>query len=104
MALFRAAQEGLTNVQKHSNAKNVQVNVRLGPQTGLLAIKDDGEGFEHDSIEGEGRQLNAGYGLRGLRERLELVRGRLLVHSLPGKGTEVIVTVPKNPLVLIANE
>lgn len=104
MALYRAAQEGLTNVQKHSRATQVHVNVRLGPQTGLLVIKDDGEGFAQDNLENTDRHLNAGYGLRGLRERLELVRGRLLIHSQPGEGSEIIVTVPKNPLLLIANE
>ncbi len=104
MALYRAAQEGLTNVQKHSRATQVHVNVRLGPQTGLLVIKDDGEGFAQDNLDTANRQLNAGYGLRGLRERLELVRGRLLIHSQPGEGSEIIVTVPKNPLLLIANE
>lgn len=106
LALYRAAQEGLTNVQKHSQASNVQITVRLGPKTGLLVLKDDGIGFYPDKIDGEVRPAGAGYGLRGLQERLELVRGRLLVHSMniDGKGTEVIVTVPKNPLQLIANE
>jgi signal transduction histidine kinase len=96
MTLYRAAQEGLTNVQKHAEARHVVMKVEFGEETARLEIKDDGKGF---ATEQEGvlpdRVGEIGYGLQSMRERLELIGGSLRVVSKPGAGTELHISVPK---------
>lgn len=87
--LFRAAQEGLTNVQKHAQAQRVQLNVSLDAETAVLQLTDDGIGFDPETIQ-HGR-----YGLQGLRERIELVQGALTLQRGPTGGTQLVVTIPK---------
>jgi signal transduction histidine kinase len=88
MALYRAAQEGLTNVRKHAAARTVTVALDLGESVARLHVADDGRGFVPAAADG-------GFGLRGMRERLELVGGSLVVDSVPGRGTELTVCVPR---------
>lgn len=87
-ALYRAAQEGLTNVQKHARARRVLLDVRLGETEARLRVCDDGAGLDPATVRG--------YGLRGLQERLELIRGQMHINSDPHTGTELTVTVPKH--------
>ncbi len=97
--LYRAAQEGLTNIQKHAQASQVTVRVRLNAQEADLSIADNGQGFDPAILaEMKGKSH---YGLQGVRERLELIRGSLKLESVPGKGTSLFITVPKNPLALV---
>ena len=93
LTLYRAAQEGLTNVQKHAQASRVAIHLQLNGQEASLAISDNGRGFDP-------ALTNGGYGLRGVRERIELIRGSFGVQSAPGQGTTLRITVPKNPLAL----
>ncbi len=93
--LYRAAQEGLTNIQKHAQASQATVRVRLAAQQANLYIGDNGRGF--DSITPDRIKTNSHYGLQGLRERLELIRGSLKLESAPGEGARLFITVPKNP-------
>jgi signal transduction histidine kinase len=67
MTLYRAAQEGLTNAQKHAAATRVDVTLDFGPASVRLAVRDDGAGH----AEGGG----SGFGLAGLAERAELLGG-----------------------------
>jgi signal transduction histidine kinase len=97
--LYRAAQEGLTNIQKHAQANRVAVHIKLEDQQASLVISDDGQGFD-PAIWVESKQENH-YGLQGIRERLELMRGSFKVESSPTHGTSLLVTVPKNPLALM---
>ncbi|MCL4294934.1 MAG: sensor histidine kinase [Anaerolineae bacterium] len=97
--LYRAAQEGLTNIQKHAQASHVTVHIRLEDQQASLVITDDGQGFDPATLV-ESKQ-ESHYGLQGIRERLELVRGSFKVESSPHHGTSLLVTVPKNPLALL---
>ena len=83
--LFRAAQEGLTNAARHAHASHVQVRVDYGAVQAQLVVADNGVGMRS----GTGR----GFGLRGMRERVELLGGHLDVAS-PGTGTTVTVVVP----------
>lgn len=80
-ALLRGAQEALTNVARHSRARHAQVVLAPQPDGPVLTVSDDGAGFRP----GSGR----GQGLRGIRERLEIVGGSLTVASAPGQGTVV---------------
>lgn len=96
--LYRAAQEGLTNVQKYAQATHVTLDVHLGPRLATLRLRDDGRGFDPASLDSE----RPGFGLQGIRERIELVSGHMSLHSEPNRGTELAIIVPKNPAELIA--
>ncbi|MBN1146152.1 MAG: sensor histidine kinase [Anaerolineales bacterium] len=96
MALYRAAQEGLTNIQKHAQASLVQMSIELGEHEGRLSLRDNGRGFEPASLD-LSSQPQPGFGLRGIRERIEMARGRLALHSSPQQGVELVVVVPRQP-------
>ena len=92
-ALFRAAQEALTNVERHAKAERVLV--QIGSQDGRLVIEieDDGEGFDPAAMTprpGDAR----GLGLLGMRERVELFGGSVTFDASPGSGTRVVIEVP----------
>jgi len=96
--LYRAAQEGLTNVQKHAQATHVDLKVELGIWDGRLVLKDNGRGFTPENLADPDSTRHSGFGLKGLRERLELVGGQMTLHSTPDRGTKLYVIVPKVPL------
>lgn len=98
MTLYRAAQEGLTNIQKHAQASQVTVRLQLDKEEASLSICDNGRGF--DPAAPLPKDGTAHYGLAGVRERLELIQGTLKMGSAPGAGTQLLITVPKNPLTL----
>lgn len=88
-SLFRAAQEGLTNVRKHSGAKTATVILDYaGADLVRLEVRDDGRGLAGDSVSGKG------FGLVGLRERMAGIGGRLSVESAEGRGLVLKVEVP----------
>lgn len=87
VVLLRAAQEALANVRKHSGASAVSVALRYCDENVMLAVRDDGAGFDPEKV-------NGGYGLRGMRGRILQVGGALAVRSRPGEGTELSVEVP----------
>jgi signal transduction histidine kinase len=86
-AVFRAAQEALTNVAKHAQAAKVQITLTYLGDILLLDVADDGTGFD------PGGETD-GYGLAGMRQRLSRVGGTLTVESPPGAGTILNVSVP----------
>jgi signal transduction histidine kinase len=88
-ALFRAAQEGLTNVRKHAGATSATLTLdfRL-PGRVRLTIADNGRGLPADMARG------SGYGLRGLRERIALLGGSVVAGNAPGGGFALTVEVP----------
>lgn len=86
VALLRATQESLANVRKHAGAAAVTITLRYGHEV-TLRVTDDGSGFDPANP-------TAGFGLRGMRERLATVHGRVQVESEPGHGTQVLVEVP----------
>jgi signal transduction histidine kinase len=90
MALYRAAQEGLTNARRHADADRVAITVALGPTGARLEIVDNGSGFYPVPSA-------HGHGLAGMRERLELIGGSLRVDSAPGRGTCLTLMVPRPP-------
>ena len=87
-ALYRIVQEALTNVIKHSRASGVSVLLRRKPDSVAAVIEDDGQGFDVDETR------DGGLGLIGMRERIELIDGRLLVESSSSGGTSVVAEVP----------
>lgn len=100
MALYRSAQEGLTNIQKHAQATAVKLAVYLEEEEGKLILQDDGQGFDATILDELAIDQYHSFGLQGIQERLELVRGQMQVLSQPGQGTILQITVPKNPTVL----
>jgi two-component system, NarL family, sensor histidine kinase DevS len=85
--LYRIAQEALTNVVKHARASSVSIVLTRRDGSVNAVIEDDGRGFEPgDDIEG--------LGLLGMKERLELIDGRLTVESGTGSGTTIVAEVP----------
>jgi signal transduction histidine kinase len=97
IALYRATQEGLTNVHKHSRAKEARVRIHLGDREARLYLGDDGSGFDPDTLEGTDGSHDEHYGLQGVRERLQLIGGSIEVLSKVGAGTSLHVTVPREP-------
>jgi signal transduction histidine kinase len=95
-ALFRAAQEALTNARKHSGARRVSMSVAFGDREVRLVVSDDGCGFEPPP---RGAQAHNGLGLVGMRERAALAGGHAEVESRPGAGTTVTVTMPRSAAV-----
>jgi len=98
MTLYRAAQEGVTNVYKHAGASQVWIKVYLDEKMAHLQIRDNGNGFELGWEEGLPSNSLGGYGLQGIRERLEFAGGDMTLESSPTKGTTLKVTVPKQRL------
>jgi signal transduction histidine kinase len=87
-ALYRIAQEALTNACKHSKSKKVEVTLVQEGQDVRLEVQDRGVGFDPKAI-GKGH-----FGVEGIRERVRLLGGRLNIESMSGSGTLVRVVVP----------
>jgi len=82
VTLYRAAQEALTNVQRHAEARQVWLTLNLGEGAVTLEVRDDGRGLPPDAEQ-------RGFGLRGLRERANQLGGELRLESGPGGGTQL---------------
>jgi signal transduction histidine kinase len=85
-ALYRVAQEALTNARRHADAGLVRVAVRSTGDDAVLEVEDDGRGFEPEAT--------MGGGLSGMRERLAALGGSVRVESRPGHGTRITARVP----------
>ena len=88
LVVYRVAQESLTNVARHAEARRVAIALGRNPRTRsvILSVADDGKG-----VDGVGR----GSGIRGMRERALMVGGRLRFDSSPGQGVRVTLRVPE---------
>jgi signal transduction histidine kinase len=93
--LYRVTQESLNNIGKHAGASRVTVLLAAENGSVQLRINDDGVGFDPVAAS---RLLSEGhFGLAGMRERVEMVGGRLVVDSVPGRGTTVAVEMANKP-------
>jgi PAS domain S-box-containing protein len=92
VALFRIAQEALTNIGKYAGAKSVFVGLTFPDSSAELVVRDDGVGFDLDNVPGPTRE--GGLGLYGMRERAELLGGSLTIDTAPGRGTTITVVAP----------
>lgn len=89
--IYRTVQEALTNIDRHAAAKHVKVQLALIEDDAItLSIQDDGIGFDTHSHPEEGH-----FGLRGMRERAELIGGRCEVISAPSEGTAINLYLKK---------
>jgi signal transduction histidine kinase len=91
-ALYRVAQEALTNVSRHSRATQAEVILQRVPGGVLMQVKDNGKSFDVESVrhDKQGKRL----GLIGMQERMEMVGGKFSVLSAPGQGTTIQAQIP----------
>ncbi|MFZ5788615.1 MAG: sensor histidine kinase, partial [Acidobacteriota bacterium] len=92
-ALFRIAQEAVTNAVRHARARRVRVAIEAGADTVRLRVADDGCGF--DPVARPPDPERPRYGLASMRERAEAVGGTLAVDSASGRGTVITAEVPR---------
>jgi PAS domain S-box-containing protein len=88
-AVYRVAQEALTNVARHADARHVEVSIRREDGFLALSVVDDGKGFHAQDVSD-----SEGLGVAGMRERAGLLNGFLEIQSESGKGTRVDFRVP----------
>jgi signal transduction histidine kinase/DNA-binding NarL/FixJ family response regulator len=93
LALFRIAQEALTNALHHAAARSVRMGIVYSPDGMSLLVQDDGCGFDLEEVEQAG--VLHGIGLRGMAERARLMGGTFEIDSTPGWGTRVRAHLPR---------
>jgi signal transduction histidine kinase len=87
LTLYRAVQEGLTNVRKHARASRVDLTLDYqNAEQVCLTIQDNGIGSQDTN--------NGGFGLLGVRERVKLLGGEMAMETTPGAGFKLMVTLP----------
>jgi two-component system NarL family sensor kinase len=101
--LYRVAQEALTNIERHAQARRVTLHLRHDREGAHLRIEDDGRGFDSAEISDRTRP-GQGIGLRNMAERMQFHDGDLRVVSSPGGGTKVRASLPPTRRVLDGGE
>jgi len=96
-SLFCIAREALLNATKHAKARHIEVGVSFDRQHVMLAVKDDGAGFDVEPALAKAEEQKK-FGIVGMRERAHLLGGSLHVQSSRRSGTEVIAVIPYPPL------
>jgi signal transduction histidine kinase len=87
------AQEALTNINRHAETDQAIVRLNYAPAQVMLEVLDSGKGFDpHEPL-----RPPRGWGLEGMRERVEAVGGQLSLYSAPGHGTTIQVLIPLAP-------
>ncbi len=94
-ALYRIAQEALTNVERHANARRVELTLSYAESGVALVVQDDGSGFDLERVQ---RDPRGGIGLRNLRERIASLGGEFDIDSAPG-GTRIRAYLPASAFV-----
>jgi len=87
LAVYRIIQEQLNNVVKHAEARNTMIVLSKTTDQAVLKIVDDGKGFNLSAI-------RSGIGLSNIQSRVDMLKGRLDIHSSPGRGCELIIQLP----------
>ena len=86
-AVYRIIQEALTNASKHGQASRAVIEIHEDATTVELSVRDDGDGFDSATS-------TAGFGLIGIRERVQLLQGTVQIASSPGQGTTITASFP----------
>ncbi|MBE3572220.1 MAG: histidine kinase [Moorella humiferrea] len=92
IALFRIIQEAINNIKKHAQAASAKVKMEIQPDKVMISISDNGRGFDLNSV--QDRKDGKGYGLIGMRERVQLLNGEMVIDTAPGKGTHISIMIP----------
>jgi len=93
LSLFRIAQEALRNIERHANAKHVQVGISFNDLEVRLDITDDGVGFDLNKLQNEDN-IGSHLGLSSISERIDMCGGKLELWSKPAKGTRITAKIP----------
>lgn len=93
IAFFRVMQETITNVLRHAEATNVEINLKQTDKDVIYTIRDDGKGFDVQKY-GITIKSSHGLGLVGIKERVQYLGGMVTIESEPKKGTTVMVIIP----------
>lgn len=93
--IYRMVQEAFSNAYKHANPSYVALEITYQAQIVKIIVKDNGIGFHVDLIESRAKD-SANFGLIGMRERVELLEGRMEIESAIDEGTKVIIHIPIN--------
>jgi two-component system, NarL family, sensor histidine kinase DegS len=99
--IFRIIQEAINNAIKYSEADKITVSLKQIENELVITVKDEGKGFNTEIAEARSSDLESGRGFFNMNERTEYVNGNLEIHSEPGLGTTVRLTVPVNSTVTI---
>jgi signal transduction histidine kinase len=91
--VFRIVQEGLANARLHAGARTAWVTIGGRGGRRVVAVRDDGHGFDSDAFDGAASGESMGQGLRNMRERAAAIGGALSLRSTPGSGTSVEVVL-----------
>lgn len=94
LTVFRIVQEAVNNINKHSFAHNVVINLECLDKQLKLDIYDDGKGFDVKKLKVRNDDISGGFGLLSMQERVELLNGEFQISSEPGKGTRLNITIP----------
>lgn len=94
LTVFRVVQECLNNIRKHAQATSVVIQMECVENSITLRIKDDGKGFETSKLSEANRDESGGFGLLGMKERVELLEGSFGIDSAIGMGTTIRVQLP----------
>jgi two-component system sensor histidine kinase DegS len=92
-ALFRLVQEGYNNALKHAQPTFVSLEMTFQDETVQLVIADNGVGFQLNVVESRSK-THTHFGLIGMRERVELLQGKMDIESIVGQGTKIKIDVP----------
>jgi signal transduction histidine kinase len=90
--IYRIGSEALRNAFRHAEAKQIEVELRYDQRQLRLRVRDDGKGIDPVFLTAEGRAGH--FGLHGIRERANLMGGKLTVWTAPGSGTEIELSIP----------
>ncbi|WP_088006223.1 sensor histidine kinase [Indiicoccus explosivorum] len=88
--VFRMVQEAVSNAIRHGKARHIQVKAEWLKNQVTFIVKDDGTGFDPSVVKQQS------YGLLGMRERVDLIDGKLFINSAPGSGTVLMFQIPLN--------
>ncbi len=88
--LYRVIQEGLTNIARHAKAHNASILLEQRAASVRVILEDNGVGFDADAVTYSQKSL----GLQGIRERVALLNGTLVIESQPGQGTSLFIEIP----------
>lgn len=102
--LLKIVQEGLTNILKHGKADSAEMSIVFGLTECHLTLRDNGCGFDLSKFKNKIGNSKGHYGLIGLEQRMELVRGTLSIESESGCGTIIKASIPKDPVQLIGDK
>ncbi len=89
--LLKILQEALWNVRKHARANTVEITAQPAAQGVEVRVRDDGQGFDPETVGRDGRSR---FGMRIMRERVTLLGGEMEVRAAPGQGTEIVLRLP----------